>query len=96
MNEKREIKQRFTLTEHRAPWLLTPGGSLTSGAHYRVCCQICHSHQLKGLLRNPVPLHPKAPYLCLFWWLSGPHIQPTLGPLSVLTEKGQLLIGYRC
>lgn len=23
---KGDIKQRFTLTEHRAPWLLTPGG----------------------------------------------------------------------
>lgn len=35
---EREIKQRFTLTEHRAPWLLTLGGSLTSGTHYGVCC----------------------------------------------------------
>lgn len=105
--EKGRSNQTKVYTDRaQSPQVVDPGGdSLTSGTHCRVCCWICQSHQLKALLWNPVPLHPRAPYLCLFWWLSGPPTSSnTESPRSrsdmVVARgnegQGQLLIGYRC
>lgn len=106
---KREIKQRFALTEHRAPWLLTLRGQPDLRNTLRGLLLDLSLTPIKGAALDSCSAAPQSPvfmFVLAAQWPppstdAGPHsVKPGRGKATATGDggdgQGQLLIGYRC